>query len=340
MGALSKWFVHAIEARSGKERWGAARVVRKASESAEKEIKTPLQKIARLLEKRTPQSGRFGPEIHFVVVDNAAYYREKPVWQTHTPQAVALARELNKIGNPRGVFIHYATPNELRSLEPKNGKENPFFHAYSERGRRPVLKMSPAEASNAAYSYIRALHGKTGGQKKAFLLRMDDDVFPPMAGEYGRKPVRGNPRKAHANFFLDLGRRREGPSSGYGFSGPFRMEGLHFETFAIRREDMSRQKYAPNTYGSDTMFIGAYGGPSVTEAIFPPRLIHAGGKSLVDEGYHKIYPEHPGRVHTKESLVPVAMPPSRFFKSVLRNSGVNLPGAKRKNRAGEIPRRR
>ncbi len=119
IGCLSKWFVHAVEARSGKERWGAAVLARKASKSAGKEIKTPLEKIARLLEKRTPQNERFASEIHFVVVDNAAYYHEKPVQQTHTPQAVTLARELNKIGNPRGVFVHYITPNELKAVESK-----------------------------------------------------------------------------------------------------------------------------------------------------------------------------------------------------------------------------
>ncbi len=273
---LSKWFVHAIEARENKS--SVLRDIGRALKRPSTESTKELQQIKNRLEHRNPVKEKIKDEIHFVVVDNAAYYHEKPMEQLHTNKATELVRRLNRLGNGHGVYIHYITPQNIETILPRKVPEtHPFFH------RTPVstvISFSPGGATNLALAYIRTLDEKTRGRdKEAYFLRMNDDSFPAQG-----KIKWGGEDKQYRNFFVDLkaietGEKHE-EKTWLGYTGMElrRKKSLSStETnpinFLVRRTTPAQLPFYATTKGEDIAY------PQTPSFRIPSYLIHAGGRS-------------------------------------------------------------
>jgi len=306
--SLSKWFVHAVEANAGGENAGA--VARRLSSLAQDlKLSTENRRLLSRIAERLKACNLFGEasgrEIHFVVADNSAYYQGKPVQETHTPRALELARALNAVGNPYGVFIHYLTPDEFGELKPRalpEANDHPLFH-LDEAGN---VKVGPGAASNIALSYIKALRGKG----TAFVLRMNDDFFPSM----GPFAWRGE-KKTHRNFFSDFFAGRQGALSRVSYRGYFDSTGergnqARVSDFTALHTDLDYLRYYATHSNED---IGYAPGKSIS---VPDYLIHAGRKSTwvhLDE--RNVFGKYPGN-----GIVSAA--PESFVQAVLKRSGI------------------
>ena len=201
-GTLAKWFVHAIEARAAPE----ARKVILAELSRQKQAALDAESpnaehltevINALKERRLGRRRQAAGEIHFVVVDNAVYYHEKPMNETHTPQALQLARALNGIGNQHGVYVHYVTPAEIQPW--LLAQYLPSLYAHKDGWK---LKVGPGEGTNIALAYVRAYHQRHY-RGKARLLRMSDDTAPITAKTQVELANGTRTAAQYRNFFAD-----------------------------------------------------------------------------------------------------------------------------------------
>ncbi|MEK6954804.1 MAG: hypothetical protein AABX01_07360 [Candidatus Micrarchaeota archaeon] len=196
---LSKWFVHAAEAKGIGES-GFNQIIRTQKEPL---LGRQLKKIASHLKERGSASASedFNADIHFVIADNSAYFHEKPIAETHTPNAVQLSNLLNNIGNSHGIFVHIITPAEMEMIMPPKkeilSRRHPLFHADTKGN----VKTSPGAATNIALSYIRTYH-PTRYKGRAYFLRVGDDTYPSLRKSYGNR-----------NFFLDMKDHIEGRKS-------------------------------------------------------------------------------------------------------------------------------
>ncbi|VVB67284.1 Uncharacterised protein [Candidatus Norongarragalina meridionalis] len=206
--SLARWFIHALEARASE---GALTEL----DDAAKRTKSPeqrkiLESMAGRLRKRNLLGKAAIPdEIHFVVADNTAYFLGKPVKQTHTPETQRFVRLLNAVGNRHGIFVHYITPVQMEAIKPKVLLDDGEFFHIGAHGP----KLGPGGAKNVALSYIRTLHGKRG---VAYLLSVDDDMYPTLGGITGGKTVGG-----YRNFFTDA----------YAMHSPFASGGSSYRGF-------------------------------------------------------------------------------------------------------------
>jgi hypothetical protein len=197
ISTLKRWVMHALEAKVGERVLGDIELQRQKTGSAR--VKREMGWLSSRLSKRELLPGtKIGNDIHFVVVDNAALYKDKEVSQTHTPELNEFIRRINTFANRYGVFVHHISPHELRDIR-EDIKTEKWETTHDERGnaiekktifgedeyqnrRHPLLTAhqsipeeergsnlnrygfdtGPGAASNIALSYIRGLHDKLG----------------------------------------------------------------------------------------------------------------------------------------------------------------------------------
>ncbi|MFA6049547.1 MAG: hypothetical protein WC792_06405 [Candidatus Micrarchaeia archaeon] len=321
-GCISKWFVHAFSARAGVEAGPSVeKFVRRETDPESRRFLSRLSKQV----AGAPAGKLFGREIHLVVVDNAEFFHEKPARELHTPEALERARLLNKVGNPRGVFVHYISPTDMRTVLPR-GKpgenSNEFFHYAYVGSREPAAKMGPGGASNLALSYIKTIHGNRGF---AYFLRVGDDTFPPVSA--GRHDGNGG----RLNFFRDLERSLTGGGlkgvpgyDGYADMSTKRLRGTGANlSFIVRRAKPSGLPYYATECNEDMTY--RFEGESFN---VPNYLIHAGGKSTwynVDQTWFGSR-----KFDSEKKVVGASM---AFAKRVMARSGLRLPPAKIRSKA-------
>ena len=297
-GMLSKWFVHAMEVKAGP---ADTQMAQRLNESAQtpKTVRRELERILKRLQAR----GRLGihkieRDIHFIVADNSALFEDAPMDQTHTLQALALARALNRLGNAHGIFVHYITPadihdefgNEVRAATEE--RPSPFghvkFHERRERLTGPgervkgpskhwTFRTSPGEATNIALAYGRGFHEARYGQSEALLLRVGDDVVPA-SHKLGEGKNRG-----FRNFFEDQEAILNGAESRRTYGGYDDNTGKRLANgklpnsaeFILRRVDFASFPYYSGAQNEDLFRKDAH----ATSFRTPAYLIHAGKTS-------------------------------------------------------------
>ncbi len=324
LSSLPKWWMHAVEARGGKEI-----LSRLSSQSADSsgETRKILFRLSEGLKRRKLLGSRkFGGEIHFIVVDSSAFYHEKPLSETHTPAAVELARTLNSVGNDCGIFVHYVTSDEINilrgspahqiSLGPKWERLqnfNPFWSVTAGKGR---VFVGPGAAMNIALSFARRLHEKTGRTGEADYWRLNDDLVPV------DRPVSWLGReKAYRNVFLDQQEIFDGlvARGGYrGFQGSeghrVPKEGLADFAFRVYRNHPSKTPYYATAYNDEFRYQPRSGAFFET----PDYLVHVGRESTWKVPMKFVF----GTYAFDSDKIPIPAD-ERFFNAVLKNSGAD-----------------
>ncbi len=179
-----------------------------------------------LKNRKMLDSHKIENEVHLLVVDNAMLYKEKPLEKTHSPNALELAKVLNKIGNKYGVFVHYliVTPEIIRELFPSGV---PFdSHLVHIANARP--KTGPGEATNLGFAYMRTHQefflNSSDEKRDVLISRVPDDIKLPMKKIKWVNAARPE-EKMHRNVFFDIEDIVKGAiiptpgSRGYDFDG-------------------------------------------------------------------------------------------------------------------------
>ncbi|MFH0973610.1 MAG: hypothetical protein V1817_02365, partial [Candidatus Micrarchaeota archaeon] len=324
--SLPKWWTHAIEARGDENLIEELALHAKGSSEP---VKKALMRVSEHLNRRKLLgSGKFGGEIHFVVVDSSAFYHEKPLNETHTPQAAELARALNEIGNKHGVFVHYVTSDDINILRESSEHQksfgpwgdriqnfNPFWAVTPGLGR---VFVGPGAAMNIALSYIRRLRERNNQRGEINYWRIDDDLIPTerQVSWLGRA-------KAYRNVFLDQqeifkGVKARGRYSGWSDYKHRRLrpdeplEGFYFKVY---RGDPIKTPYYATTYSEDQRFQPRSG--AFFEIV--DYLVHVGVRNTYREKMKFVF----GSYAFDSSRI--AIPANeRFYESVLQKSGANL----------------
>jgi len=267
---------------------------------------------------------RFEHEIHFVVADNSAFYQEKPISQTHSPQAVQLARELNTTGNKYGIFVHYITASEMKQVFPhffrQMPQKNPFVHLSDKN-----FRTSPGGATNIALSYIRGYqHRQHQDNKQLFLLRISDDTVPSTA-----KVKWLDTEQKFRNFFLDQQEIFAGNSvpqsyRGYDDSSGRRLRGSATTTsFIVRFGKLSNLPWYPTTQSEDFDFRSP---KSFQSFKTPSYLIHASGESTWSSSSYggRNLPSNIFGKYKFNKEKKVNPPKKRFVRDVIKSSGIQF----------------
>lgn len=310
---LSRWFIHAIEARAGDS------AIKEIKQLAKKEGKSEagkrLKKIAGHLKTRNLLGkDHVEREIHFVIADNAAFYLEKPVEETHTPEALHLANVLNAIGNKYGVFVHYITPTEMKTLFPSPLPDTHHFVLNYEG--KP--KVSPGAACNIALSYTSAHNEKKYGAGSTIMFfKVDDDLTPPIG------KTEWEASKQMRNFFVDqqlLEKKQAYPRAGYtGYTWNQQEErwkrgGQEHHDWPPLVGKLENLSWYSTGAGEQCIHV------KMQLAGSPNYLIHAGGKKAYDIRLDKIGSRMPRQNGNKVYTVQNA--PEEFIKEVMRKSGI------------------
>jgi hypothetical protein len=340
---LSYWFVHAIEARTNKAE--IKKVLMEAGRNAQgapKAVVARLNAVEKALSARIKRRKTiaYGGDIHLVVVDNASFFYDKPIRETHTPSALTLAAYLNKIGNRYGVYVHYITPAETKMLFPAGfGRKTVIPYAHRDAKR---VRVGPGEGTNIALAYVAGFHERQY-RGEAYLMRASDDVFPSLnkvklysgnssavARAFSRMTVFLKPSR-HRNFFEDALKAIKGKTSYGGFYKGYRdNSGARIGRadrpmgipFTIRVASPKELPFYGTEYNEDIHYS-----TDVPSFNAPPYLFHAGKISTYKMRTGNRDERYFGDFWREKKVEPAG---EEFVKRVALKSGLDLLGIQKR----------
>jgi hypothetical protein len=352
LGTLSKYFVHAAEARATPELLGQLQSIL-ASEELSPQVSMQLRKIHRSLSQRGlldagshPGEVPFAlvPELDFVVVDSSQFYHE--THDTHSPQLLELAKVLNKLGNAHGIRLHVISGDDITRLIGL-GEELPYGKIYPVGTVAPhnaivtqsydwKLYVPPGAGTNIALRYIASLTSEMPDEPFVS-LRMSADTYPRMgklsyrASEFpsGRLSLLDARKKEkYRNFFRDvsgviLGKYPQPRTSysGYDDSTGIKLtrywnRKLRIADFLVRVLRRGDLHYYQTGVNEDTEYASEE--PSFRAP--GKHLVHAGGKSTWS-GKENLLMNVAASPAPAAELTPMS---NAFVRRIISNSGVKI----------------